>query len=382
MELTKEYILRVAKEFFEVDSIIDIQVLKGGHINSTYLVVFPECRYILQQINKYVFYSPQAVMNNMILLTNYIMKKCVYDGKSRNRAGLNLVPTRYDQFFAIVDDEYWRCTEFIEGGICYESTSDEHVFKEVGKAVGNFHYMLQDFHTRLIDDPIKNFHDTPIRYQGFLEDIAEVDEKLLNTCRDEIAYIESRKDIMDSITKGLKDGTLKRRVCHNDTKLSNVMMDEKTGKYMCLIDLDTAMKGALAYDFGDALRCGASTAVEDEVDLDKVTINLDLARAFIRGFINELKPRKDKVFISPAEVKSLYDGYYIITLELGMRFLDDYLIGNKYFRIDENRPYHNLERARNQLKLAKEIESHKQQIIDIINEALVDKGFGEEYLIK
>ena len=382
MELTKEYILRVAKEFFEVDSIIDIQVLKGGHINSTYLVVFPECRYILQQINKYVFYSPQAVMNNMILLTNYIMKKCVYDGKSRNRAGLNLVPTRYDQFFAIVDDEYWRCTEYIEGGICYETTSDEHVFKEVGKAVGNFHYMLTGFHTRLIDDPIKNFHDTPIRYQNFLEDIAEVDEQLLNTCKEEIAYIDSRKDQMDCIVKGLRDGSLKRRVCHNDTKLSNVMMDEKTGKYMCLIDLDTAMKGAIAYDFGDALRCGASTAEEDEVDLNKVSINFDLVRAFTRGFISALKPKRDNIYITPEEVKSLYDGYYIITLELGMRFLDDYLIGNKYFRIDENRPFHNLERARNQLKLAKEIEKNKDTIIGIINEALVDKGFGDEYLIK
>lgn len=382
MKLTKDYILRVAKEFFEVDSIIDIQVLKGGHINSTYLVVFPECRYILQQINKYVFYSPQAVMNNMILLTNYIMKKCVYDGKSRNRAGLNLVPTRYDQFFAIVDDEYWRCTEFIEGGICYETTSDEHVFKEVGKAVGNFHYMLTGFHTRLIDDPIKNFHDTPIRYSNFLEDMAEVDEKLLNTCRDEIAYIDSRKDRMNCITKGLRDGTLKRRVCHNDTKLSNVMMDEKTGKYMCLIDLDTAMKGAIAYDFGDALRCGASTAAEDEVDLSKVSIDLDLVRAFTRGFIGALRPKKADIYITPEEVKSLYDGFYIITLELGMRFLDDYLIGNKYFRIDENRPYHNLERARNQLKLAKDIEANKQKIIDIINEALIDKGYGEEYIIK
>jgi len=389
-QLTNEYILRVAKEFFNTEKIIDIQSVHGGHINSTYMIVFPDCRYILQQINHYVFNSPISVMNNMLLITNHMMKKCIYDGKSRNRAGLNLVPTRYDQYIAIVDDNYWRCTEFIEGGICYEHLDNAHIFREVGKAVGNFHYMLNDFHSRLIDDPIKNFHNTPKRFELFRSKVFEISRTnpdLIESVKDEVNFIMKRSNELDYITKRLEDHTLKRRVCHNDTKLSNVMMDEKTGKFMCLIDLDTAMKGAIAYDYGDALRGGASTALEDEVDLDKVKVNLELVRSFTRGFLYEMKPKKDSEgvmqdYISPVEVESLYYGFHIIAIELGMRFLDDYISGDLYFRIDPTRPKHNLERARNQLKLAEEVEKNKANIIHIINCALKDYEYREEYYIE
>lgn len=381
MERNRESLLRIAKEFFNTDNIIDIKKLYGGHINSTYLVVFPECRYILQQLNHHVFTSPFGVMNNMKLVTEHIKKKCIYDGKSRTRAFLNVVPTRYDQYLALVDDEYWRCMEYIEGGVAYESIEKPDLFKEVGKAVGNFHYMLEDFHSRLIDDPIKNFHDTPERYKDFISKLKKYDPEKVKQCKKEIDFIKARKDVMGYIVERLKDTSLKRRVCHNDTKLSNVMIDEKTGKYMCLIDLDTVMRGAIAYDFGDALRFGASTALEDETDLSKVSIDLSLIRKFIEGFLYELRPKNDKYYISQEELKSLYYGYLIITLELGMRFLDDYLDGDKYFHVDENRPEHNLERARNQLKLVSEIEKNKGEIIKILNEVLLDNGFAEDYLI-
>lgn len=390
MKKSKEYILKVAKEFFNVDSIVDIRQLTSGHINNTYMVTFPECRYILQQINHNVFKSPFGVMNNMVLLTNHIMRKCVYDGKSRNRAGLNLVSTRYDQWVAIVDNEYCRCMEYIEGGVCYEQLTDPQLFFEVGRAVGNFHYMLYDFHSRLIDDPIVDFHNTPKRYINFkklVEQKKKEDPELIESVKDEINFIVERKDALDEIANKLEDKTIKRRVCHNDTKLSNVMLDEKTGHYMCLIDLDTAMKGAIAYDFGDALRGGASTALEDEVDLSKVGINLDFVRKFTNGFLLELKGKKDTTgtyheYISKEEVKTLYSGFRLITIELGMRFLEDYIAGNIYFKIDDDRPQHNLERAKNQLALALCVEQNKESIIDIINEALIEYDYPEEYIIK
>ena len=235
MKKSKEYILKVAKEYFNVDSIVDIRQLTSGHINNTFMVTFPECRYILQQINHNVFKSPFGVMNNMVLLTNHIMRKCVYDGKSRNRAGLNLVSTRYDQWVAIVDNEYYRCMEYIEGGVCYEQLTDPQLFFEVGRAVGNFHYMLYDFHSRLIDDPIVDFHNTPKRYINFMklvEQKRKEDPELIESVKDEINFIVERKGALDEIVNKLEDKTIKRRVCHNDTKLSNVMLDEKTGHYM------------------------------------------------------------------------------------------------------------------------------------------------------
>lgn len=364
---TKEELYRVAKEFFNVDNILEIVEMPGGHVNSTYMVVFPECRYILQQLNDKVFLSPFGVMNNIDLITDYIRKRCIYEGRSLPRSVLNFIKTRYGQSLAIVDDEYWRCMEFVEGGKTYLTLESEQMFEEAGKAVGDFQYLLSGFHTRLLDETIKHFHDTPYRYERFLELL----EDHKGSCRveevqKEIEFIKSRKDIMSYIVDGISNGVLPRRVCHNDTKLANIMIDEDTGKFMCMIDLDTVMKGSLLYDYGDALRMGASTALEDETNLDKVGINLSLIEAFTKGFLYETRPRNNSIYITENEIDALYYGYLIITLELGMRFLHDYINGDVYFRIDPNRPKHNLERARNQLKLVEEIEKNKDNINEII----------------
>ena len=181
---------------------------------------------------------------------------------------------------------------------------------------------------------------------------------------------------MDYITSRIENKEFPRRICHNDTKMSNIMIDENTGKFMCLIDLDTVMKGSLLYDYGDALRMGASTAAEDDPDLSHVGINLNLIDAFTRGFLYETRPRNNTVYITNAEIDSLYYGYLIITLELGMRFLHDYIDNDKYFKIDVDRPKHNLERARNQLKLVEEIEKHKDDIEAIIQKNKEKLGFN------
>jgi hypothetical protein len=379
--------MRVCKEFFNVEKIIEIRELGGGHINETYEVIFKDYRYVLQQLNSVVFFSPLGVMNNIRLVTDHIKKKVVYEGKNPKRAVLTLIKTRFDQDIAIVDNEYWRCVEYIDGGVGYDLVPDAKTFYEVGRAVGNFQNLLSDFHTRLIDDPIKNFHDTPKRYENFLR-VIKVDEfSRVSECEEEINYIKQRKSTLNVITSKLEDKSIPRRVTHNDTKSSNVMIDEKTGEYLCLIDFDTVMKGSLVYDYGDALRFGASTALEDETDLNKVGINFEYFEAFTEGFLLEMKPdiTSGKVYekpISKEEINLLYEGYYIITLELAMRFLEDYLMGDIYFRIKEGRPKHNLERARNQLKLVNEIEKNEKKLKDIINSCLIKLGYEEVNLIK
>ena len=307
---TNKDLLRVLKEFFNVENIVDIVELSTGHINSTYLITFPECRYILQLLNNNVFTSPFGVMNNIDLITEHIKKRCVYEGRNLRRSVLNFVKTRYGQSLALVGGEYWRCMEYVEGGKTYLEITSKEMFEQVGRAVGDFQYLLHDFHTRLLDDTIKHFHDTPYRYERFKELIAENKRNpRLKECLSEIKFIDEHYSVMDYITSRIENHEFPRRVCHNDTKISNIMIDEKTGNFMCLIDLDPVMKGSLLYDYGDALRMGASTALEDEVDLNKVGINLELVESFTRGFLYETRPRNNTIYITEAEIDSLYYHY-------------------------------------------------------------------------
>lgn len=386
MARSKEYLMRVCKEFFNTKNIVEIRELGGGHINETYEVLFKDYKYVLQQLNAKVFYSPLGVMNNIRLITDHIKKKVVYEGKNPKRSVLTLIKTRYDQDIAIVDDEYWRCVEFIDGGTGYDLVPSAEVFYEVGRAVGNFQNLLSDFHTRLLDDPIKNFHDTPKRFKGFVRAVKVDEFNRAAECEEEIKFITSREEGLNKITSSLEEKIIPRRVTHNDTKCSNVMIDNITGEYLCLIDFDTVMKGSLVYDYGDALRFGASTALEDETDLDKVGINFEYFKSFTEGFLLEMKPKnngkEETKPISKEEIDLLYDGYRIITLELALRFLQDYIIGDKYFRIKEGRPKHNLERARNQIKLVSEIEKNEIKLKEIINECLEKLGYDKSTFIK
>ncbi len=366
-------IRKIAAEFFNVDRIVNIYELQSGHINSTYMIEMPEAKYIIQSINTHVFYSPFGIMHNIEEVTNHIRKKVIYEGKNPNRSALNIIKTRYDQTLVMRNERYWRCMQYIDDATTYDVIESCDMFYEVGRAVGEFQNLLSDFHTRILDDTIKDFHNTPVRYEHFKE-VVELDRcNRVASSKKEIEFITSREKYFDYITTRIDSKVIKRRVCHNDTKLSNVMIDNNTGKALCLIDLDTVMKGSLLYDYGDALRLGASTAVEDEPDLNKVTISLPLFEAFTEGFLREVKNN-----IQVEEVKGLYYGWLLMTLEVAMRFLDDYFDGDNYFRV--HYPTHNLVRSLNQMKLVTEIEKNETQIKDIIKKILRNLEFGEEYL--
>ena len=227
-------------------------------------------------------------------------------------------------------------------------------------------------------DNIKNFHNTPYRYETFV-DIVKISDHVerVKECKKEIEFIKKRSNQMNIITQAIAEKRIPRRVVHNDTKLNNIMFSKNGKKALCLIDLDTAMKGSLVYDYGDALRLGASTAAEDEVDLKKVHINFELVRAFTYGFLETVKG-----IIEQGEIDLLLTGYFTMTLELGMRFLTDYLDGDKYFALNdeqkEKRPKINLERARNQLKLVSEIEKHYDELNKIIQDTLDELGYRGE----
>lgn len=316
----------------------------SGHINSTYRVQTDDKHvYILQRINKYVFSDPKAVMENVGAVTEYLRERV--DDPSET---LHFMLSDEDTYYFVDEDkEYWRCYEFADG-ICLEAPESDKDFYESAIAFGRFQELLGDFPAQTLHETIPLFHNTINRYRLFREALNADRVHRALTVKDEIAFIEEREQEAGTLVRLLESGELPLRVTHNDTKLNNVLLNATTRKAMCVLDLDTVMPGSSLYDFGDSIRFGAATAAEDEPDLDKMELNLDLFRVYTRGYLTACRSLTEK------ETELLPLGAKIITLELAVRFLTDYLDGDRYFKIAY--PEHNLVRARTQLKLVADME--------------------------
>jgi len=320
----------------------------SGHINQTWLVETDRPhKYILQKVNTGVFPNGKGLMNNIILVTEHLRKK---DPDPRHV--LKLVPTREGQMYISQgENELWRVYEFVPGGICLDRAETPEDFRLSGLAFGLFQRQMADFPAERLVEVIPGFHDTPKRYGAFHRALKEDRMNRVKDAGPEIDFILEREEKAGLMTEMQRTGELPLRVTHNDTKLNNVMLDEKTRQPLCILDLDTVMPGLAANDFGDSIRFGASTAEEDEKDLDKVHLDLELYRVYAEGFLGACGDRLTK-----AERETLPDGAKIITLENAVRFLTDYLNGDTYYHIE--RPEHNLDRTRTQMALTKEMEKN------------------------
>ena len=246
------------------------------------------------------------------------------------------------------------------GGFCLEAAETPEDFYESAIAFGSFQEMLRDFPAAKLHETIPEFHNTINRYALF-EDALEQDMcNRAKSVEQEIGFIMARKGEAGMLQRMREAGELPLRVTHNDTKLNNVLLDRDTRKALCVLDLDTVMPGLSLYDYGDSIRFGASTAAEDEKDLDKVHINLDLFRTYTLGYMRACPS------MTPEEIRMLPWGARIITLELGVRFLTDYLEGDQYFKTAY--PEHNLVRARTQLRLVADMEAHWDEMEAIVRE--------------
>lgn len=348
---------KVTSEFQFKGKPISCERYGSGHINITYLVVTDEKkRYILQRLNKIVFKDRAGLMYNVEAVTSFLARK--YDDP---RQSLHLVPTIYGKtYFVDSEGEYWRAFDFVEGSICLQKARTVKDFANTAVAFGKFQSALLDFPAETLNETIADFHNTPVRYIQFEEAVQRDAAGRADSVREEIEFILSRKETASVLQQQLTDGTLPLKVTHNDTKLNNVLFDKKTGDDLCVIDLDTIMPGLVAYDFGDSIRFGASTAPEDEKDLRKVEMDMDLYRVYYDSFVSSCPGLTD------AEIRSLPYGAKIITLENALRFLMDYLDGDIYYNIA--RPEHNLDRARAQCKLVLDMESKFREMVQICEE--------------
>ena len=329
-----------------------------GHINRTYLVVTDTGkRYILQRISRAAFRNVVGLMDNITGVTRHLEERISPDERC-----LHLVPTKDGNTFHLDRaGEYWRLYDFLEGTICLQQARTPEDFYQSAVAFGNFQRHLRDYPSDTLYETIPNFHNTPDRYRQFRETLTSDPLGRAAQVEKEIRFILDR-EADGSVLQNMRDNKeLPVRVTHNDTKLNNVMLDAETGRGVCVIDLDTVMPGLLAYDFGDAIRFGASTAAEDETDLDKVRLDLSLYETFLRGFLSSCGR------ITPAELRSLPLGAKTLTLENALRFLKDYLDGDVYYAIA--RPEHNLDRARTQIRLVSEMERNWEEMIRITEEA-------------
>lgn len=373
MEMEGLNMERISKEIvpkFAIEGTLTEAVPYGsGHINDTVRLTCAlenggQKRYILQRMNDGIFKNPVELMENVMNVTSFLRKKIVERGGDPERETLNVIRTvDGDNFLKDEDGDFWRMYIFIENATSFDMVRTPEDFYNSAVSFGNFQLLLQDYPAATLHETIPNFHNTVSRFGDFKKAVEEDVCGRAKEVQDEIRFVLDREADTHVICDALANREIPLRVTHNDTKLNNIMIDNETGKGICVIDLDTVMPGSALYDYGDSIRFGASTGAEDEKNLDLVNCDMGLFEIYTKGYVEGCGGS-----LTEKEIRMMPMGAKLMTLECGMRFLADYLQGDVYFKI--HRPEHNLDRARTQFKLVADMEKKWDEMAGIVEKYL------------
>ena len=344
---------------FEIPSFpIEAKPCGNGNINSTFWVKTEDGNeYLVQKVNTYVFKKPYELMENIHNVTHHLAEKIQQKGGDFERGTLNFIQSDNGKF-CYHDHEthaFWRVYHYVSGAVAYDSADKPGLLFEAARAFGKFQRQLEDYPAETLHETIPHFHHTAKRYEVFEASLAADAAGRAASVQAEIDALRRFAPYASLIVDGLADGSIPTRVTHNDTKLNNVLFDEKSGKGICVIDLDTVMPGSLLYDFGDAIRFAANNTAEDDPDLSKVWLRLDRYEEYVSGFLTGIKGA-----ITERELSLLPESVLVLTYELALRFMTDYLDGDKYFKLKY--PEHNLVRTRAQIRLCEDIASKLEKM--------------------
>jgi len=365
MKKAEDTLQEVLNAFDFGDPVVGAIRYGQGHINDTFCVhTQPEdrcCRrFILQRMSAAAFKHPDQLMENITGVTEFLRREIEKNGGDPSREALRVIPPRNGgSFYTDSAGGAWRLYPYVEDTVCWQSAQSAELFAASGRAFGRFQRLLRDYPAETLHETIPHFHDTEDRLAKLKAAVAEDRLGRVRDCREEIAFVLEREADCSVALNALREGKIPLRVTHNDTKLNNVLMDKTTGEGLCIIDLDTVMPGLSINDFGDSIRFGANHSAEDERDLSRVNLDVELFSVYTRAFLEGAEGS-----LTEEEIRMLPWGAKLMTLECGIRFLTDDLLGDEYFHI--NRERQNLDRCRTQFKLVSDMEAHWSELCSIV----------------
>ncbi|QQO09493.1 phosphotransferase enzyme family protein [Breznakiella homolactica] len=339
----------------------------SGHINSTFMSRWNQAgtrvRYLHQRINESVFVHPDQVMDNIVRVTAHIAEKLTRsEVPGPSRRTLTVIPSKDGKPW-VRDDEggWWRTYLFIEGAHTLELAKSPEEARFLGATIGAFQKQLADLDGPRLHETIPDFHNMEMRYRRFSEAIAKDAHNRVKDVQAEIAFMRENEERGAALIRALRDGLIPERICHNDTKMNNILIDDGSSEGLCVTDLDTVMPGTSLFDMGDLIRTVTTRAEEDERDLSKVEFDLGFLEALMDGYVSAAAE-----FLTRSERDLLLESGRNITQIMGLRFLTDFLEGDHYYRIA--RPGHNLDRARNQIALINSMDSKWGEALDLVRD--------------
>ena len=363
-------ILDIINSFIVEGTIQTYTVISTGNINDTYIIKTQESDkpdYILQKINHQIFINVPELQNNILRVTNHIRKKLEQNNSNNiERKVITLIPTREGKYFLQdIEGNYWRMMIFVKGSHSYDQLSSPILAYKAGIAFGEFSSLLSDLPGGPLYETIKDFHNMEWRLQQFRDAVKENRAGRLEMVKTEVQQVEERAEEMCLVQRLGRDGKLPKRITHCDTKINNILFDEND-EILCVIDLDTVMTGYVSSDFGDAIRTGANSGEEDDMDLDKVSLNMDLYKGFAEGFITG-----GASFLTKEEINILPFAAKLFAYMQAVRFLADFINGDSYYKI--RYPMHNLQRTKAQLKLLFSMEDQYMEMKEFVNDVAKKK---------